>query len=70
MKYLIVYEKTSTGFSAYVPDLSGCVASGKDRAEVEMNIREAIELHILGMKADGESLCPPLAFSEYREIHD
>jgi predicted RNase H-like HicB family nuclease len=49
-KYLVVIEKTSTGFSAYVPDLPGCVATGKTRPLTERLIYEAIEFHIEGLK--------------------
>ncbi|MBY0477479.1 MAG: type II toxin-antitoxin system HicB family antitoxin [Chitinophagaceae bacterium] len=49
-KYLVVYEKTKTGYSAYVPDLNGVVATGKTRAIVGKNIYEAVQFHIEGMK--------------------
>ena len=52
-KFLIIIETTSTGFSAYVPDLPGCVATGSTKAEVEQNIYEAIQFHIDGMKEEG-----------------
>ena len=55
-KYLIVFEKTANNFSAYLPDLPGCIATGKTRSEVEKNIRDAITLHLQGMKEDGDSL--------------
>jgi predicted RNase H-like HicB family nuclease len=50
-KYLIVVEKTGTGYSAYSPDLDGCVATGTTREEVESQMREAIEFHLEGMAA-------------------
>jgi predicted RNase H-like HicB family nuclease len=50
IKYLIIFEKTPTGYSAYVPDLQGCIASGSTKYEVEQNIYQALELHIGGMK--------------------
>ncbi len=46
MEYEIIYEKSSDGWSAYVPELLGCTSAGADRAEIEKNIREAIELHL------------------------
>jgi predicted RNase H-like HicB family nuclease len=49
-KYLIVVEDTVTGFSAYSPDLDGCVATGVSRGEVEKNMREAIEFHLDGLR--------------------
>lgn len=44
-RYLVVIEQTATGFSAYLRDLPGCVSTGATRAEVESNMREAVELH-------------------------
>ena len=55
MKYLIVIEPTDTGFSAYSPDLPGCVSTGATREEVERNMQEAIELHLEGLREEG---CP------------
>ena len=53
MKYLIILEPTPTGYSAYSPDLDGCVAAGDDRDETLALMREAIEFHLEGMVADG-----------------
>ncbi len=53
MKYLFVLEPTSTGFSAYVPDLPGCVSTGRTREETERNLQEAVEFHLDGMREDG-----------------
>ncbi len=53
MKILIVVEQTETGYSAYAPDVPGCVATGADRAEVEREMREALEFHFEGMRAQG-----------------
>lgn len=53
MKYLINIEKTESGFSAYVPDLPGCISVGDTRDEVEKNIQEAIVFHIEGLREDG-----------------
>ena len=52
MKYLIILEKTSTGYSAYSPDLPGCVSAGDTAEETEANMREAIEFHIEGMREE------------------
>ena len=49
-KYLIIIEKTETGFSAYVPDLPGCIATGKTKSSVENNLYEAIQFHLEGLK--------------------
>ena len=64
-KYLIVIERAGTGYSAYSPDLPGCVATGKTVAETEQTMREAIEFHIEGLREDGESLPDPQAVAEY-----
>ena len=50
MKYLIVIEETSTGFSAYSPDIDGCVATGATKEEVEKNMGEALEFHLEGLR--------------------
>lgn len=55
--YAVIYERTPTNYAAYVPDLPGCVATGRTRPEVERRIRAAIELHLQGMRADG--VVPP-----------
>jgi predicted RNase H-like HicB family nuclease len=52
VKYLIVFEKTETGYSAYVPDLPGCIATAKTKTAVEKNILEAIRFHLDGMKEE------------------
>ena len=55
-KFLIIIEKTDTGFSAYVPDLPGCVATGETKAIVEINIFDAIQFHLEGLKEEGLSI--------------
>ena len=57
MKLLVVVEQTGTGYSAYAPDLPGCVATGPPRPEVESRIREAVGLHLEGLR--GQGLTPP-----------
>jgi predicted RNase H-like HicB family nuclease len=68
MRYAIVIENAGANFSAYVPDLPGCVATGASVAEVEREIREAIELHIEGMREDGDPIPPPSSSVRYVEI--
>ena len=53
MKYLVIYEKTETGYSAYVPDLPGCIATGDTKQNASANIKEAISFHIEGLKEEG-----------------
>ena len=67
MRYAIVIEKTATGYSAYVPDLPGCVTTGRDQAEVEIEIKDAIRFHIDGMKEDGLPVPAPTSIAEYVE---
>lgn len=67
-RYLIVIEMTETGFSAYSPDLPGCVSTGATRQEVEANMKEAIEFHLDGMKQERFPIPEPTADSAYVEI--
>jgi predicted RNase H-like HicB family nuclease len=59
VKYAVVYERTPHNWSAYVPDLPGCVATGTTRAEVERLIREGIRLHLDLMRESGEAIPRP-----------
>ena len=68
MKYAVVYEKTSHNYSAYVPDLPGCVATGASRAEVARRIREAITLHVQELRSSNEPVPEPSTWSESVEI--
>jgi predicted RNase H-like HicB family nuclease len=68
MRYLIVVEPTDTGFSAYSPDLPGCVATGATRQEVEEQMREAIEFHIEGLRDAGHEVPRPTSYSTYVEV--
>jgi predicted RNase H-like HicB family nuclease len=67
-KYLVVVEKTGTGFSAYSPDLDGCVATGGTRQEVEKNMQEAIRFHLDGMASEGLAIPEPSSYSSYVEV--
>ena len=68
MKYLIIIEPTHTGYSAYSPDLPGCVSTGGTREDVESNMREAIEFHLAGMRLEGIPIPTPSSESSYVEI--
>ncbi len=68
MRYAIVIEKAEGNFSAYVPDLPGCVATGATVEEVESQRREAIEFHLNGMREDGTPIPPPVSRVEYVDI--
>lgn len=65
MRYAIVIEKADGNYSAYVPDLPGCVATGATVTEVEAEIRDAIRFHIEGLKTDGLPVPMPTSMAEY-----
>ena len=67
-KYLVIFEKATSNYSAYSPDLPGCIATGSTRKEAEENIREAINLHIEGLKEDGLPIPEPVSSTEYIEV--
>ena len=62
MRYAIVIDKAGRNFSAYVPDLPGCIATGATLAEIAGAIREAIEFHLDWKREDGEPIPPPIPF--------
>lgn len=68
MRYAIVVEKTANNYSAYVPDLPGCVATGQTVTEVENEIREAIEFHLEGLQEDGLAIPEPDSIVEYIDV--
>jgi predicted RNase H-like HicB family nuclease len=68
MKYAVVIEKAEGNYSAYVPDLPGCVATGATIQGVESEIREAIAFHIEGMRGDGLPIPEPASRVEYIEL--
>ena len=68
VRYAIVIEKAENNYAAYVPDLPGCVATGQTREETEQQIREAIELHLRGMREDGLPIPEAVSQVEYVEV--
>ncbi len=68
MKYAIVIERASSNYSAYVPDLPGCVATGSTVDEVESEIRDAIAFHLDGLREDGLTVPEPTSLCEYVEV--
>lgn len=68
MRYAVVIEKVQNNYSAYVPDLPGCVATGATIDEVEAQIREAIEFHLDGLREDGAQIPQPSSRVEYIEV--
>jgi predicted RNase H-like HicB family nuclease len=67
-RFLIVVEEAGTNYSAYSPDLPGCVATGDTREETEKNMREAIQLHIEGLLEDGLPIPTSTSIAEYVEV--
>ena len=68
MRYAIVIEKAEGNYSAYVPDLPGCIATGGTVVEVESEIREAISFHLEGMREDGVPVPEPSSQVEYIDV--
>jgi predicted RNase H-like HicB family nuclease len=68
MKYVVIYEKGPKNFSAYVPDLPGCVAAGKTLAETERLMREAIALHIETLRENGERVPRPISVAKELQV--
>jgi predicted RNase H-like HicB family nuclease len=67
-RYLIVIDKANSNYSAYSPDLPGCIATGKTRADTLENMREAIEMHVHGLLEDKLPVPKPVASAEYVAI--
>lgn len=67
-RYLILIEPTDTGFSAYSPDVSGCVATAQTRSEIEQAMRDAIGFHLEGLRASGQPLPTPSTSACYVEV--
>jgi predicted RNase H-like HicB family nuclease len=68
MRYAVVIEKAEYNFAAYVPDLPGCIATGRTIEETEQLIQEAIVLHLRGMREDGLVIPEPSSYVEYVEV--
>ena len=68
MRYAVVIEQAADNYSAYVPDLPGCVATGNTVEEVEQQIREAITFHLEGLREDGTPVPPPSSQVEYVDV--
>ena len=67
-RYLIVIENAGANFSAYSPDLPGCVTTGKTADETRRNMEEAIEFHLEGLREDGLPVPPPSSIADYVEV--
>jgi predicted RNase H-like HicB family nuclease len=67
-RYLIILEATATGYSAYSPDVPGCVATGRTREQVEREMRDALEFHLEGLRLAGEPIPAPRSQAAYCEV--
>ena len=67
-RYLVVMEPAGQNYSAYVPDLPGCVATGGTRAETERNVRDAIRMHLEGLRHDGGAIPEARSTADYVEL--
>jgi predicted RNase H-like HicB family nuclease len=68
MRYLIVIEKAEKNYSAYVPDVPGCISTGRTVAKTVQNMKEALEGHLQMMAEDGEAIPDPATTSEYVDV--
>jgi len=68
-RFLVIIEKVNDNYSAYSPDLPGCIATGATRQEVERNMREAIELHVRGLLEDNLPIPESTSSAEYVTVH-
>ena len=67
-RYLVIIEESATGFSAFLPDLPGCVATGATRDEVENAMKEGVEFHLEGLRESGDPVPPPRSTAAYVEV--
>jgi predicted RNase H-like HicB family nuclease len=68
MRYMVIIEKGETAYGAYVPDLPGCIAAAETREETLQLIKEAIEFHIEGLRAEGRPVPQPSSAGEFVEV--
>jgi predicted RNase H-like HicB family nuclease len=68
MKYLVVIEKTSTGYSAYFPDLPGCIATADTKDDVQREMQDAVAFHLDGLRQEGKPIPEPHSTSSYVDV--
>jgi predicted RNase H-like HicB family nuclease len=68
MKYAVVYERTGTGYSAYVPDLPGCIATGRTLDLTKKRMEKAMEMHLSAMSADGDRIPEPTTVADHIKV--
>jgi len=67
-RYLVIIEESATGYSAFLPDLPGCIATGFTREEVEKTMREGVAFHLEGLSESGEPVPPPRSSATYVDV--
>lgn len=67
VRYAVVISKTGTGYSAHVPDLPGCIATGRTLEQTKRRMAEAVEMHLQGMREDGEPIPEPAFIADWVE---
>ena len=65
MKYLVIIEKAGNNYSAYLPDIPGCIATGRSKEEARQNVLEALELHLQGLMDDNLPIPEPVSEADY-----
>jgi len=70
VKYLTIIEKTATGYSAYTPDLPGCIATGANLKEIEQKMREAVQFHLEGMRLENLEIPSSFSRAAYIDVPD
>jgi predicted RNase H-like HicB family nuclease len=68
IRYLVIIEESPTGFSAFLPDLPGCIATGRTRDEVENAMQSGVEFHLDGLRESGDPVPPPRSTAAYVEV--
>jgi predicted RNase H-like HicB family nuclease len=67
-RYLVIIEEAESGFSAFLPDIPGCIATGATRDEVESAMQEGVEFHLDGLRESGDPVPPPRSTAAYVEV--
>ena len=67
-RYLVIIEESANGYSAFLPDLPGCIATGRTREEVEDLMRERVAFHLEGLRESGDPVPPPRSTAAYVDV--
>ena len=67
-RYLVIIEESDNGYSAFLPDLPGCIATGGTKDEVEAPVREGVEMHLEGLRESGDPVPPPRSSATYVDV--